>query len=242
MDKRLRLGFIYPAGGGDQEYYSFADSVDEELMIVMLSTRLWGNDQDHDIECLLKSGGLEQLASAAAKFETLDVASVMWACTSASFVGGVAWAKDQARVIAEASGAPASGTSLAICDALNALAVKRVAIMATYPPVVAERLRQFLSDEGFETVGMHSLDIISGWDAAQIPMEQLKQHICAADTPNAQAIVVPDTAVATLPIIDELESDLGKPVISANQATLWKGLRLADSSISPVGSGALWSF
>jgi len=237
----IRLGFIYPAGTGDQEYYRFADQVAAGLQILMLSTRLWGDDRDHDIDCLLKTGDVGQLAGAAEKFEQLAPDSVMWACTSASFVGGTEWARDQVRAIESACGAPAGGTSLAITEGLRKLEIERVAIMATYPAEIADRLRQFLTDEGFDVVNVHALDIISGWDAGRLPANSMKEAIKKADDANAQAIVVPDTAIPTLHYLEEVEAELGKPVVSANQATLWKAVRLAGSPLSPKGFGRLWS-
>ena len=237
----LRLGFIYPAGSGDQEYYQFADEVDEAVRILMLSTRLWGDDKDHDIESLLKTGGIEQLASAGEKFTNLSVDSVMWACTSGSFVGGVAWARDQARAIEAASGAPSSVTSLAIVEALRALGVRRLAIMASYPAHVAARLGDFLTESDFEVVNLHALDIISGWDAGRLPAATMQAAIQAADRDDAEAIVVPDTAIPTLHYLSQLEAALDKPVVSANLATLWKSVRLANSQMRPTQYGRLWA-
>src|SRR4051812_21841189 len=91
----IRLGFLYPVGYGDQEYYRFAETLGEHVRFYLLSTRLWGNDRDHEIDSLLHSGDVEHLASAAGKFRDLHPRSIMWACTSASFVGGVAWAEAQ---------------------------------------------------------------------------------------------------------------------------------------------------
>ena len=48
----------------------------------------------------------------------------------------------------------------------------------------------------------------------------------AADHPDAEAILVPDTAMHTLEIVDDLEAAIGKPVLTANQVTVWKGLDL----------------
>ena len=240
-NSELRLGFIYPAGSGDQEYYQFADEVDGAVRILMLSTRLWGDDKDHDIECLLKTGGIEQLASAGEKFANLSVDSVMWACTSGSFVGGVAWARDQARAIEAASNAPSSVTSLAIVEALRALGVRRLAIMASYPVQVATRLGDFLIESDFEVVNLHALEFLSGWDAGRLPAATMQAAIQAADRDDAEAVVVPDTAIPTLHYLAQLESELDKPVISANQATLWKSVRLANSQMRPTQYGRLWS-
>ena len=50
--------------------------------------------------------------------------------------------------------------------------------------------------------------------------------VAAADHPDAEAVLVPDTAMHTLAIVDKLEAAVGKPVLTANQVTVWKGLDL----------------
>lgn len=237
--RSVRLGIIYPPGGGDQEYYQFAEATGDVVRILLVTTRLWGGDRDHDVDALLKTGNVAQLASAARKLRDLAPDSVMWACTSGSFVGGVAWAEEQVRAIADACGRPAGGTSLAFVGALEALGVDRVAVMATYPEVVAERFVRFLDDRGIRVTNMVSLDQISGWEAAQIPSGEVMDAVRRADRGDAGAVLIPDTAIATLPLIDPLERELGKPVLTANQVTLWDGLRLAAAGMRPLGWGRL---
>jgi maleate cis-trans isomerase len=233
----IRLGFLYPAGYGDQEYYLFGEALG--YRVYLLSTRLYGDDVDHEVGALLKSGDVGHLASAARKFQELRPASIMWACTSASFVGGVEWAEAQARAIAEASGRPASGTSLAFFDALDALGIARVAIMATYPDAVARRFEAFLAHRGVQAVNVHTLGILSGWDTP-MPLELLRQEVAVADRPEAEAILIPDTAMPTLHLIQALEEERGKPILSANQVTLWKSLRLAGILDRPTQYGRIF--
>ena len=232
-----RLGFLYPAGYGDQEYYLFGEALG--YRVYLLSTRLYGDDVDHDVAALLKSGDVAHLASAARKFRDLRPASIMWACTSASFVGGVEWAEAQARAIAAASGRPASGTSLAFLDALDALGATRVAIMATYPGAVAQRFEAFLAHRGAQVVNVHTLGILSGWDTP-MPLERLRDEVARADRPEAEAILIPDTAMPTLHAIAALEAERGKPILSANQVTLWKSLRLAGVADHPTRYGRIF--
>jgi maleate cis-trans isomerase len=52
-------------------------------------------------------------------------------------------------------------------------------------------------------------------------------------------LVIADSAVNTLDVVAELEADLGKPVVTANQATLWKGLRLLGRPPRVPRAGAL---
>lgn len=55
-------------------------------------------------------------------------------------------------------------------------------------------------------------------------MRRLAQEI---DHPEAEAIFFSCTNLRTFDIIEELEAQLGKPVLSANQVTIWSMLRLA---------------
>jgi hypothetical protein len=56
-----------------------------------------------------------------------------------------------------------------------------------------------------------------------------------SDTPDAEAVFAACTALHTLDVLEALEDDLGKPVVTANQATMWDALRLAG--VSPPAHG-----
>jgi maleate cis-trans isomerase len=59
------------------------------------------------------------------------------------------------------------------------------------------------------------------------------------DHPEARAVLQPGTALHTAAWIPELEEALGKPVPTANQVTVWEGLRLLDRTASCPALGAL---
>ena len=54
------------------------------------------------------------------------------------------------------------------------------------------------------------------------------------------SLIVPDTAMHTLAIIDRLENAVGKPVLTANQVTVWKGLDLVGPVPPLHGLGTLF--
>ena len=68
-----------------------------------------------------------------------------------------------------------------------------------------------------------------------VPYEQTVQLIQDADHEDADAIVVSCTNLATYDVIATLEDELGKPVVTANQATMWAALRALDREA--VGEG-----
>jgi len=62
-----------------------------------------------------------------------------------------------------------------------------------------------------------------------------------ADGPGADGVFIACTALPTLPVIEHLEEDLGKPVITANQATMWEALRLSGVATTSMGGrGSLY--
>jgi maleate isomerase len=61
----------------------------------------------------------------------------------------------------------------------------------------------------------------------------------AADAAAAEAVLISGTGLPTAGIIERLERDLGKPVLSRQQASLWRALRLAGITDAVAGFGRL---
>ena len=62
------------------------------------------------------------------------------------------------------------------------------------------------------------------------------------DTPDAEGLVISCTNLVTLEALPELERRLGKPVVSANQATVWHSCSLAGITWpAGFGIGRLWA-
>ena len=59
------------------------------------------------------------------------------------------------------------------------------------------------------------------------------------DRPDADAIVMPGGNWASMPAVERLEKDLGKPVICNNAVSLWGGLRLMKHRQGIEGYGTL---
>ncbi len=85
----------------------------------------------HRVDALLDLGGHERLAEGRGlTAHPLD--SLMWACTSGSFVFGWDGARRQVEALADTTGLPTSSTSLAFVSACQAIGLTRVSIAASY--------------------------------------------------------------------------------------------------------------
>jgi len=161
--------------------------------------------------------------------------------TSGSFVFGPEGARNQASCVAQALGVPASSTSLAFVDACRALGVPRVAVAASYPDEVAQHFVGFLTGGGLEVVAMGSHGIFTAAEVGTLAADQVIAMVKAAGHPDAEAVLVPDAAMHSLEIVDDLEATIGKPVLTANQVTVWKGLDLLGPVPSLPSLGSLFS-
>lgn len=235
----VTVGLLYPGHSAEDDYPALEARLDGAVKLPVVITSV-GEDA-HRVDALLDLGRAERLAEGASELASAQPDAVMWACTSGSFVFGPEGARNQASGVAQALGVPASSTSLAFVDACKALDVRRVAVAASYPEDVATHFVRFLTAGGVEVVSMGSHGIITAAEVGTLEPEQVIAMVKAADHPDAEAILVPDTAMHTLEIVDELEAAAGKPVLTANQVTVWKGLQLIGPVPSLPGLGRLFS-
>lgn len=234
--KGVTAGIIYPDHAAEDEYPWAADLLGVHLPV----THVYGTDL-HAVPELLDLGRPDRLAAGAAALAEHDPQSVMWACTSGSFVYGPEGARQQIHQLAAAAGVPASSTSAAFVDALAHLGLTRVAVAASYPEDVARLFVEYLAAAVIEVVGMSSAGIDTAAEVGALAPEQVVDLAVTHDRPEAQTLLVPDTAMRTLGVIPDLEARLGKPVLTANQVTIWQALRLAGSAPTSSVLGTLFA-
>jgi maleate cis-trans isomerase len=233
-----RLGFVYPGGGAEPDYYRFAET--HGFQAFLAGSRIPGGD-DHAVEALLQVARTEHILESARRLLTLRVDAILWACTSGSFILGRAGAEAQAQALRQGTGKPGTSTSIAFIGALNRIGARRVAVLATYPEPAARALAGFLGEYGITVTALRWLDAPTGFDAANIAADQLATALADTDLGRAEAVLIPDTALPSLDIIDRLEADCGLPVLTANQVTIWGALGLARRRLVTSGYGKLFT-
>ena len=240
--ERPRLGFLYPRGGSSFEYYHFAEHFNGNVRCYLVGgMHSYGGDKTHYEEPLFKMGAIENLSYPALSMKPLQVDAGLWCSTSASFIGGLGWSRDQAKNLADILGAPASNTSLAYVDAIQFLNVDKVAVLASYPRDVMLAFKRFLGEAGIEVADSVHLDADAGEDAYNFSLEFMVEKAAQLDLTRAGALLVPDTAMAAFPLMRELEKAYSVPVLTANQVTIWKGLNLAGAKVATDRYGRLFS-
>lgn len=233
------LGFLYPGHSAEDEYPRIEQLLGSDIRLDVVHTDI-GTDA-HRVDALREMGSAHRLAAGVEELRMGGAESVVWACTSGSFVYGWEGAHEQVRALALAAGMPASSTSFAFVHAAQELGVRRVAVGATYPEDVAGLFADFLRAGGVEVTGVRGAGIITAAEVGTWEEAEVFRLARDADGDDAEAILLPDTALHTAAHIAALEKELGKPVLTANQVTVWEGLRLADRRVNAPTLGSLFT-
>jgi len=232
------VGILYPGFSAEDDFPRLAELLGPGVSLPVHHTVMV--EDAHRADALLDWGRDDRLADGAAALAPYAPGAVVWACTSGSFVYGWEGAHAQAAALERAAGVPASSTSLAFVRAASTLGVHRVAIVATYPDDVTALFARFLGDAGFEVVRTTSHDIYTAAEVGTLDRTPLLDMASAGDTPDAEALLMPDTALHTADHLDALEERAGKPVLTANQVSVWEGLRLLGRHERRPRLGALF--
>lgn len=232
---RASAGFLYPGHSAEDDYPRAAEMLGD-VDLPLVHTRM--ESDAHVVEQLLRWGEGDVLAEGAKELPGVD--AVVWACTSGSFVRGWEGAHQQVEALAGATGLAASSTSLAFAHAARALDLRTAAVAATYPEDVATLFTAFMADAGVEIVSTIQADILLAGDVGLLGREDVLRLAESGDHADAEAVLLPDTALHSVAWLDDLERTLGKPVLTANQVSIWEGLRLAGADRPRDGLGRLF--
>lgn len=173
------------------------------------------------------------VAKATRALSAIKPAAVLYACSSGSFVDGV----DGERRIREAmleAGAPAAVTTAgATVEALVDTGMRRISLVTPYTSRLTNRFVDFLEQAGIEVASAHHLGVTS--NMSLISKATIADLVRDADDSDADAVVVSCTALRTWGIVSDLEGELGRPVFTSNQVSLWSVLRAAGILRGGVG-------
>jgi maleate isomerase len=147
-----------------------------------------------------------------------------YACTSGSFIGGLAGEAALVSAMTEAGAPDAVTTSGALMHALRHLDVSRIATVTPYVAELTVGLTAFLAEAGVQVVAATGLGLTS--DIWTVPYDVTARAVSDTDTADAQAVFISCTNLPTYDLIASLEHHLGKPVLTANQVTMWCALKI----------------
>lgn len=193
----------------------------------------------HGLMELLGTGEPERLLGPARRLAGRGARALCWACTSGSFAGGMRWAETQLERLASATGLPVTSAAFALVEAVRALGADTVDLLSPYPADLTDTLREFLALGGVRVRTASALNCVTGSDSHELDVRRSVAAFPGARAGGGIPLLIPDSAVNTLDLVASLESELRRPVVTANQATLWKGLTLLGKPTRVPRAGLL---
>jgi maleate isomerase len=164
---------------------------------------------------------------------------IVFNCTAVSTYDPAMGAKIAGRITA-ACGRPATTTSDALLAAFQALKAKRIVLVTPYIESVNLREIAFLAHHGYEVVGHVGLSLLEGTSMAAVTPSAWVELTRSHRDDSADVYFLSCTAINVLSVIDTLERELGRPVVTSNQAMLWHCLQLLGRNEAVPGLGALF--
>lgn len=167
----------------------------------------------------------------------LDV--VAYACTSGTTVIGI---ETVAALLREAHPeARVTNPVTALLAACEALGIRRLGFLTPYLPEVSAAMRALLEENGLEISTFGSFEQQSDRAVARISSASVKEAVQAvAGDGTVDAVFASCTNLRSFAIIDEMEAQIGKPILTSNLVLAWHIGHLAGLGGELNGPGRLF--
>jgi maleate isomerase len=153
---------------------------------------------------------------------------IVYHCTSGTFVMGPKWEKELLSEIKGNTGSLTISTMESVIEALKGLKLSRISLVTPYTKNLNEKETGYLAKYDIKVIKDVALFITSTEGMCALEQDKIYRSVKQADSSNANGIFISCTGLKTMGLIDKLEGELNKPVVSSNSATLWYSLKLCN--------------
>ena len=181
------------------------------------------------------------IAEAAKALSDVKPGIIVFHCTRSSMEEGLDGEARVVEVIQNATGCPATVTGQAITEALNTFRIKKLVVVTPYSEKINQDEVHYLRSAGFEVIHEFGLGLAGGDEYITVTPKRWREIVSENIRPNAEGYLLSCTNTTMIEVIEELERDLGRPVVTSNQATLWASLRKLNVKDHVDGLGQLFT-
>ena len=182
---------------------------------------------------------VDPLESEARKLAAANVDVIVLGAAAPSFLKGRGYDREVAARIEQATGKPATTASTALLASLAALGVRRIALGTAYSTRVNDIAIGFLRANGIEVINTECLGLVDNLEIGRLDVETAYRVGRTVNCPEAEAVTFLCTNWQSMAIIDRLEGEIGKPVLSSTQFSVWAALKKVGYTKGIAGYGRL---
>jgi maleate isomerase len=136
--------------------------------------------------------------------------------------------------------APVVTSAGALVNGLHLLEARRVVVVAPYLPALTKLVVDYIENEGVSVLDHVALGVCDNLEVAAQDPRNLIEHARRLDRPDADAVVLSACVqMPSLAVVQEVEDELGKPVISAAICTAHQMMRALGLPAQAANAGTL---
>ncbi|MGH3318813.1 MAG: maleate cis-trans isomerase family protein [Streptosporangiaceae bacterium] len=158
---------------------------------------------------------------AAARVGTAHPHLLVFGCTSAGSLGGLAYDREVCERLGERAGCRCVGVLSSVADALERRGLRRLAVVTPYVDELTRSIATSLADQGFDVVAAHGMGIDVNFELATPTPDEIVAFVTGSlDSGDADGLFVSCTNFRALEAIPKIEAETGLPVVTSNSAVL----------------------
>jgi maleate isomerase len=165
-----------------------------------------------------------ELIQAAEALSDVKPNLLVFHCTANSMESGLAHEKTIVEIIEQASGCPTITTAQALTQAFDKVGIKKMVLISPYVQATNQLEVNYLNETGYTVLHEKGLALESHTYSTITP-EGWKSVVKENLRADADGYFLSCTNTRMIEAVADLESELGKPVINSNQATIWACLK-----------------
>lgn len=214
-----RIGVLLPSSSTAQEW-DIGRALPDDITLHVARMRLNNVDADSTLRVV------QEIESESQKLADVDVDVIIFPATAPSSRNGPGYDQELIKRISAASGKPATTASTALLEALRVLSVKKIALGAPWSASINQSVAAFLEANGVEVLAQEALGLVRNLEIGLLDPQTAFDVGRRVDRPEADAVMLACGNWSTFRIVDRLEHDIGKPVLTTNQVSLWHALKM----------------
>jgi maleate isomerase len=106
---------------------------------------------------------------------------------------------------------------------------------------VNQDIAGYFQSRGLDVINLAGFEIASDADMTMVTQHSIYQGALAACRDDAELLFISCTALRATSVIEALEQQLKRPVITSNQALVWHALELIGKPYIVTGFGSLFT-
>jgi len=214
-----RIGLLLPSSSSVQER-DIGRALPDGITLHVARMRLNNVDADSTLRIV------QEIETESQKLADVDVDVIVLPATAPSSRMGPGYDQELIKRISAASGKPATTASTALLEALRVLSVKQIVLGAPWSAAVNQSVAAFLEANGIKVLAQEALGLVRNLEIGLLDAQTAFDVGRRVDRPEADAVMLACGNWSTFGIVERLERDLKKPVLTTNQVSLWHALKM----------------